>query len=597
MGNERQAKANPKKLFACPAFWWIAIPLTVATHHTNSNSNHPLANTFVEVILGKLGAFTWFIVVAWIAWRISRRSQTAMALTLLTLGGMSVFGSYLGDNGKLIPEAKAVIEKIETLFAGAAPKNHKDSSARHNDGIRDEDLHLAFRNAKAAVENELDIEFSDELTLRVVGRDEIATRVESEQYQLFISRGLSKSDARFVAQEVAANQSLAIYAMYSWSTGEILASREALSEHAVVFGNMGLIDPRFYEALMVHELVHADDFRRYEVPRVLRKISNPDTLEAFAAVVEGHAQLQANKICATQGWSDGFDSLRAVFVALPEVLPGFWEETEAISDTDKRRLRQECIQIMNRYIQGEAFMSAVESRGGSDAIEAMFREPPKDMMRILKPDWYDTAINSGGQSNSDTVSPVILGDCVFRDVITNEDEFGLERLIGAGQSQDDLDLGLIHASFEGHGDFAEVLLRAGANPNRPISPGGNTVVCLAADFCRTGVLKLLLDNGGDANVIDRFGWSPLHHTINQDRECPEAILLLGRNGALVDYRTSDGLTALHRAAVMGWTESVKVLLDLGADPSLMDNQGRTAEDRASAAGFKELASYLSRHSD
>lgn len=46
-------------------------------------------------------------------------------------------------------------------------------------------------------------------------------------------------------------------------------------------------------------------------------------------------------------------------------------------------------------------------------------------------------------------------------------------------------------------------------------------------------------------------------------------------GALLDYRTKDGSTALHRAVEHKSLEALKTLLELGASPNYKDNKGLT----------------------
>ena len=54
-----------------------------------------------------------------------------------------------------------------------------------------------------------------------------------------------------------------------------------------------------------------------------------------------------------------------------------------------------------------------------------------------------------------------------------------------------------------------------------------------------------------------------------------------------------GETPLIGAAEMGRLESVKVLLENGADPCLTDKEGRTAEGRAKQYHHNDIAEYLS----
>ncbi|KAG1701285.1 SH3 and multiple ankyrin repeat domains protein 1 [Nymphon striatum] len=53
------------------------------------------------------------------------------------------------------------------------------------------------------------------------------------------------------------------------------------------------------------------------------------------------------------------------------------------------------------------------------------------------------------------------------------------------------------------------------------------------------------------------------------------IMLLANGGAILDYRTRDGKTALHRAVERNNYECLKTLLDLGASPNYKDSKGLT----------------------
>ncbi|CAB4064249.1 SHANK [Lepeophtheirus salmonis] len=53
------------------------------------------------------------------------------------------------------------------------------------------------------------------------------------------------------------------------------------------------------------------------------------------------------------------------------------------------------------------------------------------------------------------------------------------------------------------------------------------------------------------------------------------IIALINGGAILDFRTKDGTTALHRAVTKNNSESVKTLLDLGASPNYKDGRGLT----------------------
>ena len=53
-------------------------------------------------------------------------------------------------------------------------------------------------------------------------------------------------------------------------------------------------------------------------------------------------------------------------------------------------------------------------------------------------------------------------------------------------------------------------------------------------------------------------------------------MLLDREPALLNTQEEDGQTALHYAAFNGHSDLVKLLIDRGADSSIVDNDGNTA---------------------
>lgn len=71
-----------------------------------------------------------------------------------------------------------------------------------------------------------------------------------------------------------------------------------------------------------------------------------------------------------------------------------------------------------------------------------------------------------------------------------------------------------------------------------------------------------------------FSESPL--TLATGIKKPSKVLMaLVNGGAILDYRTKDGSTALHRAVEHRSLEALKTLLELGASPNYKDNKGLT----------------------
>ena len=48
------------------------------------------------------------------------------------------------------------------------------------------------------------------------------------------------------------------------------------------------------------------------------------------------------------------------------------------------------------------------------------------------------------------------------------------------------------------------------------------------------------------------------------------VMALVNGGAILDFRTKDGSTAMHRAVATNNVEAVRVMLELGASPNYRD---------------------------
>jgi ankyrin repeat protein len=119
---------------------------------------------------------------------------------------------------------------------------------------------------------------------------------------------------------------------------------------------------------------------------------------------------------------------------------------------------------------------------------------------------------------------------------------------------------LLWAARNGHADVIPALLNEGASVNLKV--GGKTVLQLAAEmgFCRAVVEKLLA-GGAEPNIPDRNGNTPLHH--------------LAANNHHKDL--------------------VPALLDKGADPSLLNNEGQSAFSIAQLQNNGEVVGLFENH--
>lgn len=128
------------------------------------------------------------------------------------------------------------------------------------------------------------------------------------------------------------------------------------------------------------------------------------------------------------------------------------------------------------------------------------------------------------------------------------------------------------------------------------SPDGFTALHLAVFFGWPDIANLLINAG--ANVLARttnaLDNQAIHAAVagNKAGVRVASTEALVKAGAAVNERQSGGFTPLMSAAQNGDTEVARLLLAHGADPSLRDDEGRSAADHARTAGHPEIAALL-----
>ena len=120
-----------------------------------------------------------------------------------------------------------------------------------------------------------------------------------------------------------------------------------------------------------------------------------------------------------------------------------------------------------------------------------------------------------------------------------------------------------------------------------LNPAGESALMMAALKGDTEGVQLLLERGA---TINQPGWSPLHYAATGPE--PEIVRTLLGRGAEVDAPSPNGTTPLMMAAQYGSEDSVKLLLERGADPGRRNQKNLNAIDFAKLAGRDALAARL-----
>jgi len=105
------------------------------------------------------------------------------------------------------------------------------------------------------------------------------------------------------------------------------------------------------------------------------------------------------------------------------------------------------------------------------------------------------------------------------------------------------------------------LLELGANPNATGRTWASAILC-AGENDKTGeIASLLVSAGANINMQDQYGQTPLHFAVD----------------VAIDGATQQNLPQID------W-RAVGVFLDLGADPTIRDDRGKTAMDFVFGSG-------------
>ena len=127
------------------------------------------------------------------------------------------------------------------------------------------------------------------------------------------------------------------------------------------------------------------------------------------------------------------------------------------------------------------------------------------------------------------------------------------------------------AAERGDVSAVRILLETGADPDRFDSTGRGPLYYAARSSFQC--VKLLLDAGADPRQTDKNRYNALHCATVRDE--PETIRILVSAGTNINGKSILGSAPLANAAARNFVVSSKVLLECGADPNSVDNEGDT----------------------
>lgn len=151
------------------------------------------------------------------------------------------------------------------------------------------------------------------------------------------------------------------------------------------------------------------------------------------------------------------------------------------------------------------------------------------------------------------------------------------------------------AAYQGDVGRVAQFIDRGVSPDT-MNGVGYTPIMAAARGEQLDIIELLLRRGASAALADSRGYTPLHWVVAQpsvdERRQLACVCALLSAGAVLDSRSSKGVTPLMNAAWFGCHGAVAEFLGRGADPTLEDDKGRRAFDLAHERNHLELAEKL-----
>ena len=163
-------------------------------------------------------------------------------------------------------------------------------------------------------------------------------------------------------------------ALLAYDDSEVVGFYDTLS-HRLVYS--GTKDPTPYQRYVLsHELTHALDDQRFNLSRedALAYRCADEPLAAFTALAEGDAVYSSNAWAGRFLSRDEIARLQqeaSAFPPPPATIPPFVQALQVFP-----------------YPNGLAFVQALVHRGGEQAVDAAFRNPPVSTEQILHPEKY-----------------------------------------------------------------------------------------------------------------------------------------------------------------------------------------------------------------
>lgn len=233
-----------------------------------------------------------------------------------------------------------------------------------------------FAQARTLVEQHSGVDLND-VVLNIADDRSITAEVSHETERLIDSQFNNPHFADEFLDSVMNGQKGTYAALYSTRKSEVMVSQPLMQSYQRSLPNDLNIQESAMLALLIHELVHAADDKRYRIHE--NRDLNFRASFAQSAAFEGHAQWVTRQICTQANCLLGLEALDNFMFGSRNPPNKLTQSVQAIS----RNV------LEYSYVEGERFIANLAQRpNGTELISDLLSNPPQDPIQILDPASY-----------------------------------------------------------------------------------------------------------------------------------------------------------------------------------------------------------------